>query len=251
MQFRILGPVGLWTDEDEVPLHGMKQRTLMAALMLSRGRALSDHQIGELLWGADPPETFQAQIYTYASRLRRLLRDSIQIVRRGASYTLHMPGTRFDYEEFTDLSAKGTAALREDRPQEAGEMLRQALDLWRGPAMTDVTEQLSDRERPAMEEARLTVLENRIDADLANHRHEEVTAELLGLVRQYPLRERLRAQLMLAHYQSDRRADAFAVFHEGRQCLDDELGVQPGAAMQYTYQAILTGKRSADSPADR
>ncbi|WP_405113253.1 AfsR/SARP family transcriptional regulator [Micromonospora sp. NBC_01405] len=250
MEFRILGPVGLWADnDDEVPLNGMKQRTLLAAFMLAHGQAISDHQIGELLWGTDPPETFQAQIYTYASRLRRRLSDAIQIVRKGPSYTMRMPTARFDYEEFCTLSAQGSAALHQNRYDEAGEMLRSALDLWRGPALADVTEQLAERERPALDQARLAALENRIEADLATSRHEEVTAELVSLVKRHPLRERFRAQLMLAHYHADRQADAFAVFHEGRQCLEEELGVNPGPALRYTYKAILTG--DADRRSDQ
>ncbi|MGW1406027.1 AfsR/SARP family transcriptional regulator [Streptomyces sp. NPDC002403] len=241
MEFRILGPVGAWVDGEEIPLNGTKQRTMLAALLLAGERVLPDYRLGEALWGKRPPGTYQAQIYTYASRLRRHLENHVEIMRRGSGYMLRITSGCFDYGDFTTLSHSGRAALREGRYGRAAELLRAALGLWRGPTLTDVTEHLGDTERPSIEEAYMETLESRISANLALGRHAQLTSELVGLVHAHPLRERLRAQLMLALYVGDRQADAFTVFHEGRRLLDEELGVDPGPALRRTYQAILTG----------
>ncbi|UUU22870.1 AfsR/SARP family transcriptional regulator [Streptomyces sp. DSM 40750] len=224
----------------EIPLNGTKQRTMLAALLLADERVLPDFQLGEALWGKRPPGTYQAQIYTYASRLRQHLENHAEIIRKGSGYMLRITSGRFDYGDFTALSYSGRSALREGRYQRASELLRAALGLWRGPTLTDVTEHLWDTERPSIEEAYMETLESRISANLALGQHAQLTSELVGLVHAHPLRERLRAQLMLALYASDRQADAFTVFHEGRQLLDEELGVDPGSALRRTYQAILT-----------
>lgn len=249
MDFRILGPVGSWVEDQEIPLNGTKQRTLLATLLLARERVVSDHEIATALWGKKPPETYQSQIYTYASRLRLRLHPGVEIVRRGSGYLMRLSGARFDYAEFETISRSGLVALQAGRHREAADLLRNALGLWRGPTLTDVTDHLAEAEGPSIEEARMDALEWRIEADLALGRHDRLTVELVRLVGVHPLRERLRAQLMVALYRSDRQADAFAVFHEGRQQLERELGVNPGSALRGTYQAILTGNlKAAASP---
>lgn len=239
MEFRILGPVGLWLEGTELPLKGSKQRTILAALLLARGKVLSDAQLGEVLWGKSPPTTYQAQIYTYASRLRRHLQGSMALIRQGPGYFMRIGTARFDYHEFENLSRSGREALRTGRFDKASELLRGALDLWRGPTLTDVTDLLAETERPGIEEVRMKTLESRIDAELALGRHHELTSELVGLVNANPLRERTRAQLMIALYQGDRQAEAFATFQEGSRLLSDELGVDPGPTLKNAYQAIL------------
>src|SRR5690349_1340268 len=119
MQFRILGPVGLWSGEDERTLRGAKQRTILAALLLARGRVLSDHHIGEMLWGKHPPETYQAQIYTYASRLRQRLADSVDITRKGSGYRMRLLNATLDYAEFEALASAGHAALKDNDHERA------------------------------------------------------------------------------------------------------------------------------------
>jgi DNA-binding SARP family transcriptional activator len=245
MEFRILGPVGLWSNDQEVLLNGAKQRTIMAALLLARGRVLSDHQIGQMLWGNRPPETYQAQIYTYASRLRQRLGPSAEITRRGSGYVMRLLSARFDFADFQTLTRLGHGELLSGHYGEAAEMLRAALTLWRGPALSDVTDFLAEAEVPALEEARMDAVELRIEADLALGRHVQLISELTGLVAGAPLRERLRAQLMVALYRADRQAEAFAVFEEGRRQLEEQLGVDPGRALRDTYQAILTGDLAA------
>jgi DNA-binding SARP family transcriptional activator len=245
LEFRILGPVGLWVDDSELPLGGTKQRTVLAALLLAHERVLPDHQLGEMLWNKTPPETFQAQIYTYASRLRQHLDGQAEILRKGTGYLLRSRSGQFDYDEFKRRSHAGRTALRERDYHYAAEVLHAALALWRGPTLIDVTEQFATTAGPSIEEARMKTLEYRIAADLALHRNEQITPELMALVGAQPLRERLRAQLMVALYMSDRQADACAVYHAGRQHLEEELGVDPGPTLRMAYQAILTGNPEA------
>ncbi|MYV56026.1 AfsR/SARP family transcriptional regulator [Streptomyces sp. SID3212] len=242
MDFRILGPVEARRGGEWVALSGSKVHTVLAALLLARGRVVSDARLGALLWGWDPPVTASAQIYTYISRLRKHLGEEVEIVRRQPGYVLRAPGARIDVVEFERLDRLGREALQDGRHLEAQALLTEALGWWRGSALSNVTEFLLEAELPQLEEARMFALENRIEADLALGRHEQVTAELTGLVGEFPVRERLRAQLMTALYRCGRQADALHTYYEGRKVLVDQLGVDPGEALGATYQAVLGGE---------
>lgn len=242
MDFRLLGPIEAKRGGGAtIPLSGSKVHTVLAALLLSEGRVVSDARLSALLWGWDPPATASAQIYTYMSRLRKHLGEEIEIVRRQPGYVLRAPGAWIDLTEFARLDRLGREALADRRFEEAGALLRDALDLWRGTALANATEQMIEAELPPLEEARMLALESRIEADLAVGRHEQVTAELTGLVAEHPVRERLRAQLMTALYRCGRQADALHTYYEGRAVLADQLGVDPGEALGSTYQAVLGG----------
>ncbi|MFE3766321.1 BTAD domain-containing putative transcriptional regulator [Streptomyces sp. NPDC059104] len=242
MDFRLLGPIEAKRGSGAtIPLSGSKVHTVLAALLLSEGRVVSDARLSALLWGWDPPATASAQIYTYMSRLRKHLGPEIEIVRRQPGYVLRAPGAWIDLTEFDRLDRLGREALADRRFDEAGTLLRDALDLWRGTALANATEQMIEAELPRLEEARMIALESRIEADLAVGRHEQVTAELTGLVAEHPVRERLRAQLMTALYRCGRQADALHTYYEGRAVLADQLGVDPGEALGSTYQAVLGG----------
>ncbi|MGW1355316.1 BTAD domain-containing putative transcriptional regulator [Streptomyces sp. NPDC002409] len=242
MDFRILGPVEARREGDRITLSGSKVHTVLAALLLAHGRVVSDTRLSAMLWGWDPPVTANAQIYTYMSRLRKLLGDGVEIVRWQPGYILRAPGARIDAVEFEQLDRLGREALREQRHADAQALLGQALGWWRGPALSNVTEFLLEAELPRLEEARMLALENRIEADLALGMHEQVTAELTGLVTEHPVRERLRAQLMTALYRCGRQADALQTYYEGRKVLVDRLGVDPGEVLGATYQAVLGGE---------
>ncbi|OKK14736.1 hypothetical protein AMK16_29755 [Streptomyces sp. CB00455] len=241
MEFCLLGPVEARREGRPVGLSGAKMRTLLAALLLARGRVVPDSRLSWLLWGMCPPVTMSAQIYTYVSRLRKLLEPEVTIVRRAPGYAIEAEGSRIDIVEFERLERLGRTALQERRYDEAGTLLGKALDLWRGPALGHTTEFLVEHEEPQWEEGRAAALENRMEADLALGRHQQVTAELTRLVGEFPLRERMRAQLMTALCRSGRQADALRSFHEGRGALADELGVEPGSELTDAYQAVLDG----------
>ena len=246
-ELRVLGPVGAWRDGAELPLGGTKQRTVLAALLLAGGQVVSDDRLSRLLWDWDPPATRNAQIYTYVSRLRHQLGPGIRVLRRPPGYLMDIGDARFDGAEFERLSAQGRQALAAGDVARAGRLLQEALALWRGPGLGHVTEPLADAELPMMEEARLTALEHRVDAELALGEHQRLVAELTSLVAAHPLHERFRAQLMTALHRCDRQSDALAVYHEGRLLLAEELGVDPGPALAIAHQAVLSGGRGRDA----
>ncbi|WP_412543792.1 BTAD domain-containing putative transcriptional regulator [Longispora sp. K20-0274] len=251
MEFRVLGPVEVWKDGAEIPLDGSKQRTVLAALLLADGRIVSDERLSSLLWGENPPATLNAQICTYVSRLRKSADPGMEILRQRPGYLIRLDGARYDHGDFERLAQAGRLALREGRHSDAAEKLRAALALWRGPALANVTEFLLGAEQLRLEEARVAVLESRIDADLALGRHAPLVPELTGLVAEHPLREGLRAQLMTALYRCDRQADALAVYHDGRKVLVDELGVDPGPTLTKAHRDILVACPTLDAPASR
>ncbi len=243
MEIRVLGPVEVRRGSERVELAGTMIRTVLASLVLARGTVVTDGRLSGSLWGWHPPATMNAQIYTYVSRLRGLLGPSAGIVRQARGYLLCPdPLTRIDAVEFERLAARGGMELAHARYESAAATLGAALGLWRGPALTNVTAYLADAEAAPLEEGRTSVLENRIEAELATGLHRRLLPELTGLVSRHPLRERFRIQLMTALYRSDRQADALAVYHDGRRLLGEELGLDPGPALSGTYQAILSGR---------
>ncbi|SDL37542.1 DNA-binding transcriptional activator of the SARP family [Lentzea albidocapillata subsp. violacea] len=241
MEFRILGPVEVRGGDAELTRDGVKPRTVLAALLLSGDKLISDEQMSDVLWGPHPPATSYAQIHTYVSRLRKIVGSRSAIVRRSPGYRLDIGTAHFDFAEFQNEAERGRTALFSGRYEEAAKRYRAALHLWRGPALAGVTEYLASSAGPRLEEDRLSVLERRLDADLALGRAAEILPELAQLVAQHPLRERFRAQLMTVLYRCDRQADALTVFDEGRRVLAEEFGIDPGALLREVHQAILTG----------
>lgn len=242
MKIYVLGPVGASRGGREVVLGGSKPRTVLAALILARGRLVPDAQLSELLWGWHPPTTESAQIYTYVSRLRKRLAPEIDIVRQPPGYLLRVKSAEFDFEIFERRTLLGHEYMNNGQYASAASYFQSALELWNGPTLANVTEFLATTELPHLDEARMATLESRLDADLRLGRHLRLVSELTRLVAQYPMRERLRVQLMTALYHSGRQADAMAAFHEGRHVLSEELGVDPGSGLVAAYEAILRGR---------
>ncbi|MEU8387326.1 AfsR/SARP family transcriptional regulator [Micromonospora sp. NPDC048842] len=243
MEFRILGPVEATRDDmTRVTLSGTKVTTVLAALLLARGRVVSDGRLADLLWGWSPPVTMGAQIYTYVSRLRKQLGGGAEIERRLPGYVIRTGGAQVDLVRFEDLAEQGRQSLQDGRYERASDCLWEALELWPGHALSNVTEHMAAVELPRLEELRTAAVENRVEADLMLGRHRELVAELTGLVADHPLRERMRAQLMTALCRNGRQAEALQIFHEGRRRLADELGVDPGAHITRTYQAVLNSE---------
>ncbi|GAB7188244.1 hypothetical protein ATKI12_8075 [Kitasatospora sp. Ki12] len=242
MEFRVLGPVEARRGTTSVALAGSKIHTVLAALLLARGRIVPDRRLSGLLWGWTPPVTANAQIYTYVSRLRRQLGAEVSIVRRQPGYEIRLGAGTLDIDSFERLEQQGRAALQERRFDQASALLGDALGLWQGSALANVTPFMQETELPQLEEARMITWENRIEADLALGRHQQVTTELTWLSQQFPLREGLRAQLITALYRCGRQADAVRVFHEGRAALSEQLGVDPGERLRATYQSLINGE---------
>lgn len=252
MRFGILGPLQVTDLEGrEVALGGRKQRSVLALLLLHAGAVVSNERLIDELWGEHTPATARKTLQTYVMRLRKALGNELLVTRPGG-YLLQTAHAEFDLERFESLVAAGRHALAGGEPDQAAELLGGALRLWRGPPLADFTyEPFAQGEIARLVESRIAALEDRIDADLARGKAAALVGELEALVRQHPLRERLRAQLMLALYRGDRQADALAVYQRTRDHLTDELGLEPGAPLRSLQQAILNQDPSLSAGATR
>ena len=237
-QFGLLGPLSVSSDGTPVALGGQKRRALLAVLLLDANSVVSRDRLIDALWGEEPPATAPNTIQVYISQLRKLLPGMLETAAPG--YRLVIEPESVDLFEFVRLSEEGRAALGSGDGLGGAEILRAALALWRGAALADLAwEPFAQAEIVRLEELRLAVLEDRIDADLALGRHGQLIAELEQLVAEHPLRERLRAQLMLALYRSGRQADALALYQRARRTLVDELGLEPSESLKQLERAIL------------
>jgi DNA-binding SARP family transcriptional activator/streptogramin lyase len=247
--FRLLGPFEVDRDGHVLELTSGKERALLALLVLHRGQPLPSDRIVDGLWGERPPASAAKSIQVYVSHLRRVL-PAETLVTRGRAYLLDVPEEALDSERFRRLLDEGRASLRAGRHDEAADLLQRGLSLWRGPPLADLAyEQFAQTEIAHLEELRLVALEERIEADLALGRHSAVVPELERLVREQPLRERLRAQLMRALYASGRQAESLAVYQETRRALQDELGLEPTPALRELERAILEQDPTLDQAA--
>ena len=237
-EVRLLGPIEIARAGTPVSLGGPKPRALLAALALEAGRVVSVDSLVEALWPGEPPETAGHAVQVYVSQLRKALGPVLAT--RAPGYVLELAPEHVDVHRFTRLAQEGRAALVGGDPVTAEGAMREALGLWRGPALADfLYEPFAQNEIARLEELRTVVLEERIDADLALGRHAELVSELEALVQAQPLRERPRAQLMLALYRSGRQADALAAYRAAREILVDELGIDPGHELRELEAAIL------------
>ena len=248
MEFRILGPLEVSSDAGDVPLGGAKKRALLTALLLHANEAVSVDRLVDELWPENPPKTAAKTVRVYVSQLRTALDDG-RLERHGHGYMLRLDGEDLDAARFEALLTEGRDHLAAGNPGQAAVTLSNALALWRGPPLTDVAyEPFAQSAIARLEQRRLVCLEERIEADLALARHEDVIAELEALVREHPLRERLRGQLMLALYRSGRQAQALEVYRDGRRLLVDQLGIEPGEELRRLERAILEQRCLARRP---
>ncbi len=239
VEFGILGPLEARDGDRVVPLGGPRQRGVLAILLTRAGRVVPAEQLVDELWSSEPPASAAGVLQTYVSNLRKSLGRGA-IVTRGPGYSVALEPGQLDLHEFERLTTMGAKALAEGSPGEAAAAFREALDLWRGPALADFAyEPFAQAEIARLEELRLLALERRIDADLACGRHAEVVGELEGLAAEHPLREHLHRQLMLALYRSGRQAEALEAYRAAREALVEGLGIEPGAALQELQRAIL------------
>jgi DNA-binding SARP family transcriptional activator/tetratricopeptide (TPR) repeat protein len=238
VDFRLLGPLEVYEDRQAIALGGPRQRALLAILLLNANDVLPSDELMHDLW-TRLPETAGNTLQAHVSRLRKALGRS-RIVTRGSGYMLRLDEGERDVERFEELAADGREALFAGNASDAGRLLRAALDLWRGPVLADLdAERFASAEVKRLEEERLAVLEDRIEADLATGLHAELVPELEQLTVEQGLRERLRGQLMLALYRSGRQADALHVYRKTRRTLVDELGIEPGPALRRLETGIL------------
>jgi DNA-binding SARP family transcriptional activator len=226
LEFRILGPLEVVDRGRTLALGGPRQRALLALLLMRANRVVSRDELIDDLWEDEAPEGARNALQYHVSRLRKALAPNDVLVTREPGYMIRVAPGELDLLEFERLRD----SARDAPPEEAERLLRQALELWRGSAQAELAH---------LDELRVAALEQRIDAELDLGRHADVVAELEQLVRDQPLRERLRAQLMLALYRSGRQAEALDVYRQTRQTLIDELGIEPSPSLQELERAIL------------
>jgi DNA-binding SARP family transcriptional activator/class 3 adenylate cyclase len=238
LEFRMLGPLEVLADGESLQLGRGKQRALLARLLLDADSVISVAGLIDDLWGESVPETAGKMVQVYVSQLRKRLPTS-HVVTRAPGYALELRGAELDLHRFDELLARGREALGAGRAQAAAQDLRAALALWRGPALAEFSEPFARFDEARLEELRLVCLEDRIEADLVLGRHGDLVGELEALVERHPLRERLRSQLMRAHYGAGRQAEALTAYRAYREQLAEELGMEPSAALRDLERRIL------------
>ncbi|MFN2627375.1 MAG: BTAD domain-containing putative transcriptional regulator [Gaiellaceae bacterium] len=249
-EFRILGQFEVTQGGEAVALSGTR-KALLAALLLRANEPVTIDQLIEDVWGEQPPASALKMVRNAIWALRKLLEKDALATRPGG-YELQLEPGRLDAERFERLAQAGSEALACGAPAEAADRLREALGLWRGRALADFA--YSPFAHPSiarLEELRLNALEDRIEADIELRRHSDLVGELEQLVAEQPLRERLRAQQMVALYRSGRQAEALGAFQQARRLLVDELGLEPSPSLRRLEQSILRHDPELEPPADR
>jgi DNA-binding SARP family transcriptional activator/streptogramin lyase len=251
VEFRILGPLEVVEDGEPVALGTLKEQLVLGVLLLHANEFVSRERLIDDLWGEAPPPTARKAVNVYLSKLRKALArgGAGPIVTASGGYRLQIDLDKLDAGRTQLLVASAREFVSNGELESAAERFQEALSLWRGPTLAGLQLESRGRDEVArLDELRLAVLMDRIDCDLALGRHEQALGELGVLVREHPLRERLRAQQMLALYRADRQADALDAYAEARQTLVDDLGIEPSEALQRLQQAILRHDPSLETP---
>ena len=266
MDFRILGSLEVCDRDRTLRLGGDKQRALLAVLLLHANEVVSADRLIDDLWGARPPPAALKALQAHVSRLRKALdteagelrddngdrspvgSDGV-LVTRGHGYLLCVARGELDLDRFRAAVEAGREALAAGDAGRAAAILRDGLALWRGPPLADFAyEAFAQAAIAEIEDLHLSALEERVEADLALGRDRDLVGELTSLVRQNPLRERVRGQLMLALYRSGRQAEALQVYQEFRRELSEQLGLDPGRGLQQLEVALLNRDPSLQAP---
>jgi DNA-binding SARP family transcriptional activator len=251
VEYRILGPLEVVDEGGPVALGRLKERLVLAVLLLHANEFVSRERLIDELWGAAPPPTARKAVNVYVSQLRKALARNGHdpITTADGGYRLGVDDDELDVSRLRQLLAAARERVSAGELEAAAEILREGLGLWRGPTLAGLLLESHCREEVAqLDELRLAALMDRIDCDLALGRHEEVLGELHVLVGEHSLRERLRAQQMLALYRADRQADALDAYQRARHDLMDELGIEPSESLQRLQQAILLHDPALGAP---
>jgi len=243
MQYRILGPLEV-VDDTGASAPGLgppKQRALLALLVLRVGEVVPADRIIELLWGGRPPRTAGHSVQVYVSELRRCLtdRDGDPIETRGGGYLLRADPEQVDSRHFARLVGEGQQLLRTDRPAEAATAFEVGLALWRGPVLVDVAaEDFAQQHIQELDGLRVDAMECLADARLTTGDGAAALPVLVAAISADPLRERLRALLMLALYRAGRHPEALRSYQRFRALLADELGIEPSPDLRRLHERI-------------
>jgi DNA-binding SARP family transcriptional activator len=251
VEFRLLGAVEAWSGERQLHLGPRQQRFVLAVLALKVNQIVPVDRLVYLTWPDSPPQTARHAIHVRVSQLRTVLasvdadRDGVGINTHGPTYVLRADPMKVDVHRFRSLLS---AARAEPNDEKRAVLLRAALDMWHGPPLADVSPWRVGDLCQGLEEARLTALEEWLDAQLRLGRHDVIIHELAGIAGEHPYRQRLLAQLMLALYRAGRAPDALVAYRLARSRFVAELGLDPGQHLQRLAQAILTADPALDLP---
>jgi DNA-binding SARP family transcriptional activator len=242
--FRILGPLEVSDEAGPLLLGGQKQRAVLALLLLEPGRVVPVDRLVDAIWGEQPPRTATTSLQNFISQLRKTLGPEV-LETKPPGYRLRVRPGELDLDRFRVL----VEAARGSEPEERATKLRHALALWRGPALADFTfDQFAQPHIAHLDELRLGTLEERVQADLDRGAHAELIGELDALVDEFPVRERLRGQYMLALYRAGRQAEALETYQEGRRILVEQLGIEPSRDLQQLHGSILRQETGLQPP---
>lgn len=256
VRFEVLGPIRGWHGRTELELGSPQQRAVLAMLLLARGRHISMDGLIDGLWGVHVPRSATGTIRTYVSRLRRILdigadEQHGELIRSiGDGYALHLGSALLDLDAFEGWLSEARAARDRHDAARGAVLLRKALGLWRGAALAGVPGPYADSHRVPLAELHIAATEEKAAADIALGELAAAIAELRTLLAEHPFREKLVELLMLALYKSGRQAEALHVFDRLRRQLTDELGIDPGPALQTMHQRVLRADPSLMHAAD-
>ena len=250
MEIKVLGTLNAEVNGMSIGPTAGKPRQILALLALYPGRVVPVPTLMEEIWGTKLPQSSLTTLQTYILQLRRMLGTAMGpgapgtakdvLATRYGGYLLQIPAESVDVYRYERLVAEGRQAFEDGEDERSATLLREALQLWDGPALVDVrVGPILEIEVMRLDQSRLVAQERRIDADLRLGRHVELIAELTHLIARHPQHEGLHSQAMLALYRSGRQAAALDVYRRLRQRLIDELGVEPSPQLQRMHQAML------------
>jgi DNA-binding SARP family transcriptional activator len=250
LEIRLLGPLEVSVGAVAVTLPGGKARALLACLALHANRTVPVTRLVDDLWGEAAPRTAAKMVQIYVSQLRKVLPPGM-LRTSPAGYSIELTPSGLDVTRFERLRAKGQAALAAGDAAAASLLLRDALALWRGPALGEFSEPFGVLEAAHLAELQIACTEDRIEADIAAGRHADVVGELAALAARYPFREGLHARLMVALYRGGRHAEALAAYERYRRTVDDGLGIAPSRALRGLQRQILNQGSELEGGASR
>ncbi|MCX4386270.1 AfsR/SARP family transcriptional regulator [Micromonospora peucetia] len=255
MKFSVLGTTEVTHHNHHLELGGIRQRAILGYLILNANKVVATSQILNAMWNGNPPPTARKMVQNAVSGIRRILTTNTDptttphLRTHPPGYQLRIDTETIDLYQFRRLVREGRHATTNNNHTHAAHTLHQALNLWRGRALADLVETGTNwSELAAIEDERLSALEDRLDAELHCGKHREITPELEILTTTEPLRERLCHQFMLALYRSGRQVDALRVYRRTREALIDNLGLEPGRHLQELQQRILEHDAKIQTP---
>lgn len=260
-EINVLGPLQVSIDGTQVVPTAAKPRQMLALLAINAGRVVTKTSLREEIWGDgdNTPRKASSTVHTYVLHIRRLIEQALSedsrrtakeiLITEHTGYSLDFDPDAIDAVRYERMAAEGRAAGADGDFVRAGELLTEALAMWRGPVLVDVTTGSElEIETTRLSEDRLSDLSLRIDADLFAGRHQQLLGELAALCAQHPYLENFRAQYMLALHRSGRQSQALETYREMWETTREELGVEPGASLRRLHQGLLSGATHMDDP---